>query len=151
MGQHGFRPALDNALTAAPYGVVSLYLGRCRPRQWQTEIAAATLEATERKADWIVAQRLYHAVGVAVHHTLVASLVSYLDAYLTRELPIDEAISDWLSDKDIRVAYTWPSMVEHSDTPTLVNHPDGMIRGPGRVAWCAELKTQWSNSKVVIP
>src|SRR5574337_191069 len=148
MGQDGFRAALDNALAVAPCPVVSLYLGRCHPRTWQTEIAAAVLDAIEVDANWIVTQHLYHAVGVAVRHDYVQDMVMSI----TAEMSIDERITDWVIANGLQVAYCWPSMVEHSDMETLVHHRDGQLHPRGsRVAWCAELRSQWTNKKVVMP
>lgn len=148
LGGDAFRPALAKALTTAPTHVVSLYLGRQRPRQYQTEINKAVKAATEHDACWIVSPRLYHAVAVAIRHEHVASLTKHLER---TSLAQDESITEWLATQQLQVSYCWPSMVEHSDMTTLVSHADSQQRTPGRIAWCAHLRHDWNNSKVVIP
>lgn len=132
-----FGRHLKTMLPFAPSGLVSLYLGRQRPPQYQSGIAAAVAEADEVDASWIVASRLLHGVGYAIRANLAESLLNF-----SSRLPIDEHISAWAQLHGHLVSYTWPSLVDHADMPTIVAHPDGQPRPPGRVAW----RTGWREN-----
>ncbi|QPX62799.1 glycosyltransferase [Mycobacterium phage Plumbus] len=121
---NNFRDQLDAALAVAPSPVVSLYLGRERPREYQQRIA----KAADTTAHWLTCRRLLHAVGIAIHAALVPNMLNNLP----NGKPIDEAISAWARRQSHTIAYTWPSLVDHADEPSLTGR-----RGPatGRVAW----------------
>lgn len=133
----GFKRHLKTMLPFAPSGIVSLYLGRQRPPQYQEGIAAAVTEANETDASWIVATRMLHGVGYAIRASLVDSLLKF-----DSRLPIDEHISAWAQLHGHLTSYTWPSLVDHADMPTIVAHRDGQPRPPGRVAW----RTGWREN-----
>ncbi|AIM41049.1 glycosyltransferase [Mycobacterium phage Squirty] len=131
---NNFRDQLDAALAVAPSPVVSLYLGRERPREYQQRIA----KAADTTAHWLTCRRLLHAVGIAIHAALVPNMLNQLP----NGKPIDEAISAWARHQSHTIAYTWPSLVDHADTPSLTGR-----RGPapGRVAWRHGDRDQWTN------
>lgn len=136
-----FQSQLYQCLPLAPSKVISLYLGRQRPPQFQQAIAAATVEADQQAASWIVASRMLHAVGYAIHTSVLGSLLDF-DSYL----PIDEHISAWAQLHGHTVSYTWPSLVDHADVPTVVAHRDGEPRPPGRVAWRTGQRDNWTTT-----
>ena len=138
----GFRQQLEQALTVAPAPVVSLYLGRLRPCHWQAPINIATREAKAIDASWLTTTHLLHAVAVAIRTHLLPSL---LGSYRTA-LAIDEHISNWTRQHQHPVAYTWPSLVNHADGPTLVRHPDQDRRLPGRTAWAVGQRPRWTTT-----
>lgn len=141
----GFRDQLAAALAAAPSDLVSLYLGRLRPPQFQRSIAAAVSAADQSGADWIVSDRMYHAVGYAVRTPLLESLTNF-DA----PVPVDERITAWAMTSRLDVSYCWPSLVDHADWPSVITrHRDGARRAPGRVAWrCESHDDVWSDRSV---
>lgn len=136
-----FQDQLGQALDAAPTGIVSLYLGRLRPPQYQYMIQPAIDRAEASGAHWLVSRQLLHAVGIAVRADLLEDMLNHLD----EETPIDEAINNWVNRKFYRVAYTWPSLIDHADTETLIQHPDGQQREPGRIAWKTGTRDHWEN------
>lgn len=140
-----FTSQLQQCLPFAPSRVVSLYLGRQRPPQFQDAIAAAVTDADQQDASWIVASRMMHAVGYAIHTSLLGSLLDF-DSYL----PIDEHISAWAQIHGHVVSYTWPSLVDHADVPTIVAHRDGEPRPPGRVAWRTGRRDTWTTTSVPV-
>jgi GR25 family glycosyltransferase involved in LPS biosynthesis len=140
----GFQDQLEKALDAAPTGIVSLYLGRLRPPQWQHMIQPAITRAEASNAHWLVSRQCLHAVGVAVRGDLLLDMLTHLDG----ETPIDEAINTWVNRKFYRVAYTFPSLIDHADTETLIAHRDGQHREPGRVAWKTGSRSEWRNEIV---
>jgi GR25 family glycosyltransferase involved in LPS biosynthesis len=137
----GFQDQLAQALEVAPTGIVSLYLGRLRPPQYQYMIQPAITRAEASGAHWLVSRQLLHAVGIAVRADLVDDMLTHLDG----ETPIDEAINAWVNRKFYRVAYSYPSLVDHADTETLIAHRDGQHREPGRVAWKTGTRDHWEN------
>jgi hypothetical protein len=141
----GFRHQLDAALVTAPpsAGVISLYLGRQRPPQAQHAVQDAIQRAAAADACWIMSNHLIHAVGVVIRTELLQDWVNHPDP----GLPSDEALDTWIATKT-RVAYAHPSLVEHADTPTLVEHRDGQPRPPGRIAWNHGTRTDWNHTTV---
>lgn len=137
----GFAEQLEQVLAAAPAPVLSLYLGRLRPPHLQYMIEPATKRADNHNASFIVSRQLLHAVGLVVRSDLVKDMLASLD----EELPIDEAINGWLNRHRYRVGYCWPSIVEHADGETLLQHRDGQKREAGRVAWRCGTRDHWEN------
>lgn len=140
----GFRDQLGCALADAPTDVVSLYLGRLRPPQFQRAIGAAVAAADGCGADWIVSDRMYHGVGYAIRTELVESLMSF-----ELSVPVDERISAWAMAGGRDVGYCWPSLVDHADWPSVIGrHRDGARRPPGRVAWRCGGHDGWGGGVV---
>lgn len=148
-----FRTQLAKALAVAPAGIVSLYLGRSRPPQWQKRIERATYGAIAQDANFILHNRLLHCVGVAIKSRLVAQMLETVSLNACRDLPIDEAITAWARAHRYGVAYTWPSLVDHADGPTLAYHRDmandERERYP-RKAWRTGTRTHWGTAHVAM-
>src|SRR5262245_3025519 len=141
----GFLEQFEAALTCAPEPIVSLYLGRDRPPQYQKAIERAIERAdADPEVCWIVAPRLYQAVGVAMVAELVADMVTYTarKAYF----PIDDAIASWALRNSYRVAHTWPSLVEHRDGPSVAH----TFRPAGRVAWRTGVRDAWTDIAITM-
>lgn len=141
----GFRQQLHDALIMAPSPIVSLYYGRKRPPHWQTRMAAAFAEATHRDTSWIIGTNLLHAVGYAIKTELLPSLLSH-----STTLPVDQHISSWAKSYGHLISYTHPSLLDHHDGPTIVNHPDGQPRRPGRKAWLTGIRDTWTTEAVML-
>lgn len=140
-----FRGQLDKIMaTPPPSPIVSLYLGRQRPPQFQARIGDAIDKAHANDACFVLADRLFSAQGVLLRTELVTDMLAGLKPYL----PIDEAISRWARRHHLKVAHTVPSIIEHLDLPTLVRHRDGRPRPPGRVAWTVGTRAQWTPESV---
>lgn len=142
----GFNDQLAQALTLSPSPIVSLYLGRLRPPQYQSAIEAATEAATLDNADWIISTHLFHAVGYAIRTELLPSLLNHLTP-----LPVDQHITTWAQQYGHTIAYTWPSLIDHHDGPTVITqHPDQEPRTPGRTAWNTAAHPTWSTRSVTV-
>lgn len=143
-----FRHQTAQALEAAPAQIVSLYLGRLCPANWQNVVESATERAEKEKACFIVGQRNLHAVGLACTYGNVKYLLGGMTLFGV--YAVDDAISSWTTRNNIDVAYTWPSLVDHADGDSLVQplHGDPRPAGFGRVAWKHGVRKSW-NSKVV--
>jgi len=141
----GFIEQLHQALPMSPSPIVSFYLGRRRPPQWQNRILTAIGEAANTDSPWIVSTHLLHAVAYAIRTSLLPSLLAHESTH-----PIDEHIGDWARRHGNTVAYTVPSLVDHADLPTIVKHRDGQPRRPGRRAWTVGSRESWSSRAVVM-
>lgn len=141
----GFNSQLEQALIAAPTPIVSLYLGRRRPPDWQSNIHRGTTEADKHDAHFITATHLIHAVGVAIRTALIPDM---LDHTYQSVRPWDFAIAAWAVTREHMVSYTWPSLVDHRDQGTLFRHKDKMERTPGRVAWRTGTRESWATKAV---
>lgn len=141
----GFRDQLDAALITAPAPIVSLYLGRLRPPQYQGQILDALQRADEHDAHWITSRHCLHAVALAVKTELVPDMLAKLPM-----LPIDQAIGTWARKRGHQIAYSVPSLVDHADGPTLIRHPDGKDRPAGRVAWRTGTRDSWLSASTAL-
>lgn len=137
-----FNHQLGQALNLAPANIVSLYLGRTKPALWQGRIEASAKRADKANATWIIGDRLLHAVAVGIRTELVPAMLKQLDA----SLPIDDAISKWAKHAGEQVAYTWPSLIDHRDEPSLIPR---VRRNTGpRRAWRHGTPDQWTTTSV---
>lgn len=138
-----FLGQLDNVLLASPTDIVCLYLGRLRPPQYQAKISDALEKADANDAHWIISDRCLNAVAVAIKTSLIPDMLANLPV-----IPIDQAITKWARKRGHRTGYPVPSLVDHADTPTLIKHPDGKPRVPGRVAWRTGTRDTWTSASV---
>lgn len=131
---------LTQALDLAPAPILSLYLGTSYPIEWQRFIRTSTTKATENNAAWIVGEQLLHAVAYAIRTDLIPDLLAHKS-----KAPIDQAITEWARAAGHPVAYTWPSMCDHADQPTLVTHKHA--NNKPRKAWQHGQPT-WNTTQV---
>ena len=141
-----FLDDLESALSSVvPKAVVSLYLGRGRPASIQPPIQR-TVDSLDDTVSWLQMPNLYWGVGVAINYREVHSVADYV---LSSPLPWDTAVGRWCLTSRTPVLYTWPSLVDHRDTETTINHADGRGRAPGRVAWSFGSPTKNGTTVVV--
>lgn len=138
----GFREQLEQALTVAPSPIVSLYLGTSRPKHWQLFVTDAVQRANQADASWLLGTHLLHCVGVAVR-TELAPLMAEWSTHLDQPLD-DHPVGDHM------IAYTNPSLVDHTDDTPVVLHPDGQPRDKPRKAHRAGTRTTWTTTTVDI-
>lgn len=141
----GFVEQAEQALAVAPEPVVSLYLGTGRPVRWQERIPSAIAAADRIDACWLTTMHTIHAVALAIH---TDHREDWLDFAHDSKLPIDERMSAWCVARGHSVAYTWPSLVDHADGPTLIKHRDGRPRNAPRRAWRTGTHTTWTSTAV---
>lgn len=139
------------ALAQAPSPVVSLYFGKHHIPTLDIEVQKRQAVAKAQAADahWITSRQLLHAVAIAIRTEHIADMLAHINT-LPDFFPIDEAISHWTSNNHIDAAYTWPSLVDHADQPTLFRHHDKMDRPPGRVAHLVGTRDQWTDKSVTL-
>ncbi|WP_029925472.1 hypothetical protein [Nocardia otitidiscaviarum] len=140
----GFTTQAEAALSVAPEPVVSFYLGRTRPVRWQDRISRGCVLADRQETHWLTTTHVLHAVAVAIHTDLRDD---WLDWAHHSDLPPDERMSAWCLVNSHRVAYTWPSLVDHADGPTLVRHKStGGTTAPRR-AWRTGTRHTWTPAE----
>lgn len=143
----GFLEQAEAALAVAPAPIVSFYLGRGKPASWQRRIGLALDQADQAGVHWITTHRLLHAVTVAMRTELRDDWINWAH---TIDLPIDDRLSEWARTRGHRIAYTLPSLVEHADWPTLIQHRDRKPRTMARIAWRTGTRDSWNPTSVTI-
>lgn len=110
-----------------PHALISGYLGKQRPPQWQETIGAKLSQAADTGKDNIHLPQLVHGLCYSIPPTEIPRVINGLS-----QGPADYSIGEaWGKD----VLYTIPSLVDHADGTPVELHPDGIPRQPGRVAW----------------
>lgn len=113
---------VEKALVYVPHeSPVGLYVGRVQP--WRARIQKLVDEA-EENTSWLTMARLLWGVGVVVPTDQIPDMVAFCDRR-RHEANYDLRMAKWFMHRGIRVWCTWPSLVEHRDSPSLV---------PGRTA-----------------
>ena len=153
----GFQEQLKAVLDKSPCDVVSLYLGRGRPPQWQTSIQRVITEDVH----FYRAPELLHHVGVAVRSKYVATMLTQLNRVDLSRVPIDEAIGKWVRQRRKTVAYCHPSIVDHDHrmTSTIMEHTSRHKTESGerndpreiRKAWAFGSRRRWNSSVKDMP
>lgn len=95
--------------------LISLYVGTRRPRT--VEVIRAVGRAQKEEACWLTADTLMWGVGVVVPTVLIPEI---LDTVSKSKLPYDQRIGYWAEKRGRLVYYTWPSLVDHADEPTVI-------------------------------
>jgi hypothetical protein len=144
-----FRQQAQAALEHTTAAVISFYFGKHRIAVWEKRKQIAISRATEHDANWFTARTLLHAVAVAVRTDVLSDLLAY-GTQFPGTFPNDEVISHWANATGNTVAYTWPSLVDHADQPTLFVHPDKLPRLPGRKAYKLGTRTTWTDKAVTL-
>lgn len=147
---NNFRNQLEQALAVAPSNIVGLYLGH--PDHWtpiptrKQRVTDAGWKATTTDASWILTQEFIHGVGIAIKTELVPDMLRNLN----RALPIDNSIWKWAHKSEQPIAFTWPSLVNHHDGPTLIKHRDGLPRKHERKAWNFGTRERWTSRSATL-
>jgi hypothetical protein len=131
----GFVPALHRAVTSVPDSPISLYLGRVKPTRWAQNVSMAVGEAVATDAHWIRASHLLHGVGIVLPRKWITPMLDYCEMF--PNVAYDQRIGQYLRRmRNKSTFYTWPSLVDHADVPSLVRHNDDhRIGTDGRVAY----------------
>ena len=147
----GFISQAEQALSVAPSPVISFYLGRHHipELEWEQRKRQAIGRADQADAHFITSNHLLHAVAIAVRTDHIARMLAHLNM-LPNVLPIDEAITHWIQNTGQDVSYTWPSLADHADQPTLFRHRDKLPRPPGRIAYRTGGHNTWTDRAVTM-
>lgn len=139
---------LERAIAATPGDVaLSCYIGRVRP--YATRIARA-VEQASIDVSWITMRDLHWGVAVVLPTPIIERLIRAQDR-ATSILEYDRRMSRWLVKHGIDVWYTWPSLVDHRDSVSLVGHGDGRHAHEFLGADRSALDVDWSGGFVRVP
>ena len=137
-----FRKHVLEAIEHKPYEMISLYVGTHRPRKEQVEEAVRTAELN--KASWMYADTLMWGVGVVMPTLMIEGV---FDIVRKSKLPYDQRLGLGAMMLKRQVYYTWPSLVDHADVPTVA-HGDKKQQGK-RVAHRVGVPT-WNSMEIEI-
>lgn len=121
-----FIPAMEKALARLseiePKCVVSPYVGTRRPMAHRVE--AAVQDATHDGASWIKMPSLNWGVAITLPTWMIDAMLPWCDK---QQYPnYDRRIGRYAIDRlSMPTMCTWPSLVDHRDTPSLVQHGNG--------------------------
>jgi hypothetical protein len=122
----GFLERAHAAIEERPTHIISYYLGTGRPLQnYVTDLMA---KADANGDQWIDTSRFIWGVAWSIPTDQLPSL----NAWLTERpsTPTDTETGHWSRFNNAACTYTWPSLVDHADTDSLI-HP----RTERRKAW----------------
>lgn len=137
-----FRAHALRAAQERPHNLISLYTGTHRPREEEVKEAVRIADAME--SSWLVADTLMWGVGVIVPVDLIEEI---LDTIKWSKLPYDQRVGLWAELKQKEVCYTWPSLIDHADEPTVIKGRSA--RQGTRVAHRTGVP-EWNNCLVYI-
>lgn len=138
-----FRHHAAAALEQHPDALVSFYLGTSRPPQWQPAVDDACMRAEDAGAAWISVPTLLHGVAIAIPTVEIPNLLAWCER---PTVPYDERLGMyWRHVLDRPVLYTWPSLVDHDDGPTIARHRDGVHRDEPRRARMVGTPLTWGT------
>lgn len=123
----GFLTLANLAAAERPDDLIGLYVGKQRPRA--AAVTQAVAQANRDGASWLTSSSLWWGVATIFPVELLAELLWYCQ---TSDKPYDRRIGTWAKQTGRPVLYTWPSLVDHADQPTVIEgRPE---RTPGRTA-----------------
>lgn len=113
-----FRAQAESALRCAPTRLVSFYLGINHPFQYQYGFSRAVKEPV----CWIMHPYMRHAVAYAIGTQYVPSLREHIAPLIETNWAPDDSISQYAKETKHLVSYTNPSIVDHLDQPSVIQH-----------------------------
>lgn len=129
-----FVQRLSEVIERWPDHLISLYLGKVYPPQYQLKVQNMLFRARQKGSDHIALSALLHGVGYVLPVERIPAMLPLLENSFR---PIDERIGKaWRDTAGTKVIYPIPSLVDHDETlPSLVHE-----RRPGRKAWVPPAK-----------
>jgi len=146
-----FRDVVHEALEQSPDALVGLYVGTCQPRRAQVETAVELANATD--ASWLRADALLWGVGVAMPTHLIPRFLSWGNSrQVGHDAKYDTRLGLFAKRIGLPIRYTWPSLVDHADLPSLVKKSRPARVAPcRRVAYRVGVRESWDGPTVQIP
>lgn len=124
-----FLRHLGEAQEQAPTDVVSWYVGTGRPTRFQGRMPRRLAAADRTHSTWFVSNFMFHAVAISIRANRVRNMLAFCE-----NLPndvADDRLTKWVQHARLRVAYSIPSLVDHSDGKSL----NPRAATSQRVAW----------------
>ena len=115
-------PAMEAALAHVPQRViVSPFVGMNQPRGYVRQITAAVEQANELGASWMMTGGLMWGVAICVPTVTIPEMVAWGDR-MHQWRSYDKRVGQFYKRRNYRTWYTWPSLVDHRDVPSLLAH-----------------------------
>lgn len=109
----GVTQALGRVPADSP---MCLYIGKTR--KFWTAMARSGLQAPRTPA-WLAMGQIHWGVGIVMPTHLIEPMVAWGDQHPEVE-NYDKRLSRWCEHKGLTVYYPWPSLVDHRESPSLV-------------------------------
>lgn len=123
----GFLTLATMAASERPCDIIGLYVGQQRPKAGT--VARAVAQAERDGASWLASNSLWWGVATIFPSDLLEQILEDCSA---SDLHYDRRVGHWAKRTGRDVLYTWPSLVDHADLPTVIA---GRLERPaGRVA-----------------
>lgn len=139
-----FLSLAHEAIARRPNDPIGFYVGKQRPHPFRVEWS--TKKADEMSASWLVSHTLLWGVATAFPAADIPGLLAWGE---TSSKQYDERVGDFYCSLERPVYYTWPSLVDHDDGPSVIQDPSRRDRPPGRVAHRVGTPT-WNDITVEI-
>lgn len=143
----GVEKALDYVAPGSPVG---LYFGRRAPYPSRLRFLTGEMERSGDFISWIRINKIIWGVGIVIPTAVIPDAIRYCDEVNVPNY--DLRLSRFFEVARIPVWFTWPSLVEHRDSPSLIAD-----RTAGRVAFNflgadkSALDVDWSGKIVSLP
>lgn len=141
-----FLDQLDQVIAVAPADIIGLYLGTGYPTQWQPTLRRV-MSPVDADPNFLVLSEMLNMVGYVVRAELAAPIAEAL--WRDRHVKCsDRIVTDLVRERELRVAYCRPSIVDHRQDidPVITKRHDGQDRSKTRRAWRYGGRKQWQNS-----
>lgn len=143
---------IERALTFIPPDAPLVgYIGKVRPDR--DKVLELVGQANARKASFVTMSKIHWGPLIVVPTSAIPAMIELCDG-LTGITNYDLRLSRYWEEMGCRAYYTWPSLVDHDDGPSLVHGRTGVDRrksNPSRIAhrFCGEevsvLDLDWSG------
>jgi hypothetical protein len=112
----GLQAALDQVPTSPSAVLPYLGQGRTVPRRW----GVIAERADQMRACWVRSHKVMWGVCIAVPTKVIPEMVAWCDR--KGGMPDDMRVGRWFEREALDVYYTWPSLVDHRQVPSLTKH-----------------------------
>lgn len=116
---------IERALVSLPepdQTPIVLYIGTKRPLRGTMGIVAA--EAESAGASWVKMTQIHWGVGIVFPVGMIDEMCSWCDG-LAGVAADDGRMNRWVGKKHLDIYYPWPSLVDHRDSPSLIQDKGG--------------------------
>lgn len=144
------RLDLPDAIRPPRNAAISLYFGAAKP--YTGRVARTARAADEAGASWITLPQLHWGVGLVIPTERLEEVIALGDR--THVLEYDRRLSTVFRKLGMPVWYTWPSLVDHRDEPSLLRgHDRDEHRRAHRFigADCSALTDWWGGPVLHMP
>lgn len=136
--QPHFLYHVQNAISHAPPGVLSLYAGHT----WRD-----VFKEIPPGVSFLQMKQIVWGVGIVMPVSLIRRVIAYADGIDPEKVHhhYDLRLSRYFQSRRLPVYYTWPSLVEHRNGPSLIpgrnggRHAYRMIKRTERPSWEGEV------------